>query len=319
MEKMVEKWTTEVFEIKIGATVQDGGTRSKTITVGGQKALPFLGYEGKIPNRPALAAEVIDALPENWVYFGNKYGDLPSAPLAWIKKVEEKSPDLICLKLLSCHPDVKNNSRDYAAQLVKEVLKITKLPLIVVGCGHPEKDIEILPAVSEAAKNEKILLGMATKDNYRTLAAAVIADGHNIIIESPLDINLMKQLNLLTNELGVELNRIVFHPLSPPIGYGFEYAYSIIERARILGLSGDKLMASPIINFISDETLKIRETNLSEEEIPNWGEIEKRVLAWELATGVGYITAGCDIIVTAHPDSIELLRKYIDSIPVFSF
>lgn len=317
MEKVIEKWTTEVFEIKIGATVQDGGTRSKTITVGGQKALPFLGYEGRIPNKPALAAEVIDVLPENWLYFGEKYGDLISDPLTWIKKVEEKSPDLICLKLLSCHPDIKDNSRDYATQLVKEVLKITKLPLIILGCGHPEKDVEILPAISEAARNERILLGMATKDNYRTLAVAVIADGHNIIAESPLDINLMKQLNLLINDLGVELNRIIVHPLSPTIGYGFEYAYSIIERTRILGLSGDKLMASPIISIISDETLKIRETNLPEEELPNWGEIEKRVLAWELSTAVGYIAAGSDIIVTAHPDSIEILRKYIDSIPVF--
>ena len=50
-----EKWSGTVREITLGATDADGGTRANTVTVGGETTLPFLHFEGEIPNSPAIA------------------------------------------------------------------------------------------------------------------------------------------------------------------------------------------------------------------------------------------------------------------------
>lgn len=51
---------SKVIEVTIGATKEQGGTRSHTITVGGDSALPFLHFEGEFPNKPVVAMEVQD-------------------------------------------------------------------------------------------------------------------------------------------------------------------------------------------------------------------------------------------------------------------
>ena len=58
VEIPVEKWAGSIRQITLGATAAEGGTRSHTITVGGETTLPFLGFDGKMPNRPAIAIEV---------------------------------------------------------------------------------------------------------------------------------------------------------------------------------------------------------------------------------------------------------------------
>jgi len=62
---------------------------------------------------------------------------------------------------------------------------------------------------SEAAKGERCLLGDATEKNYKTLAASCLADGHAIIGESPIDINIAKQLNILISDMGLPPERIL--------------------------------------------------------------------------------------------------------------
>ena len=71
-----------------------------------------------------------------------------------------------------------------------------------------------------------------------------MADGHNIIAESPIDINIAKQLNILISDMGLPLERIVINPTIGALGYGLEYAYSIMERARLAALAGDKTVAA---------------------------------------------------------------------------
>ena len=58
-----EKWSGKVREIILGATAADGGTRAKTVTVGGETTLPFLHFEGEIPHPLAIAVEVQDRKP----------------------------------------------------------------------------------------------------------------------------------------------------------------------------------------------------------------------------------------------------------------
>ena len=58
--------TSSVGVLTLGATKEQGGTRTHTVTVGGDAALPFLHFEGAIPNKPVIAMEVVDRVPEEW-------------------------------------------------------------------------------------------------------------------------------------------------------------------------------------------------------------------------------------------------------------
>jgi acetyl-CoA decarbonylase/synthase complex subunit delta len=239
-ELMLEKWSGKISTVTIGATKAEGGTRTHSIKIGGEGSLPFLFKEGAIPNKPQVAFEIWDTAPLDWPDELNKaYSDCYADPLAWAKKcVETYKAQSLCVRLLGAHPDFGNKSPQQEAQFIKGLLKTVSVPLIIVGCGDDAKDNLIMPACCEAAKGERCLIGSAVQDNYKTLVAAATADGHNIIAESPIDINIAKQLNILISDMGLPLERIVINPTIGALGYGLEYAYSIMERARLAALSG---------------------------------------------------------------------------------
>jgi acetyl-CoA decarbonylase/synthase complex subunit delta len=312
MEKIIEKWNSEIARVTIGATESDGGTRTSVVTVGGEKTLPMLNFEGKNLYKPAVFAEVTDFLSQDlWPLFYSNYKDMVNDIFVWIKEMEKFSPDGFCIRLTSCEPETKNNSVDYLKELVPQILKTTKKPLIFLGCDKIDRDTEILPLICDLCRGEKILVGMAVKENYKTISLSAFANGHSVIAQSPIDINLAKQLNILINDLGVPLDRIVMHHTTGGLGYGFEYCYSIMERCRISGLQGDKVLATPIINLVGEETWKLKEAKSSLEEEPFWGEPVLRAINWEIVTSLGYLQAGADILVLIHPESIKKVKEVI--------
>jgi acetyl-CoA decarbonylase/synthase, CODH/ACS complex subunit delta len=315
-ELVLEKWSGSVSVVKIGAEKQDGGTRAKTVQVGGQAALPFLFQEGAIPHKPVVAFEVWDIEPKDWPQDLNKaYAGVLPDPLAWASKcVKEFKAELLCIKLLGAHPDFGDKTADAEAKLISRLLKEVDVPLVILGCGDDTKDNLILPACSEAAKGERCLIGSAVQDNYKTITAAVLADGHNIIAESPIDINIAKQLNILIADMGLPLDRIVINPTIGALGYGLEYAYSILERARLAALSGDKMMACPFICLVGQEAWRANEAKASISEFPAWGPEIERGIVWEALTATALIQAGGDILVMRHPKSIEKVNKYIETL-----
>lgn len=314
METVIEKWPSKIFQLQIGATSAEGGTRGKSVIVGGEATLPFLHFEADNPYPPTVAFEVWDIPPEEWFEVTDSLKDVIGDPGLWAKKGEEIGADLICLRLAATNPEAKNTSPQEAAETVKKVLKATTLPLIIIGSGNVGKDGEVILAASEAAKGEKCLLGIAVKENYKTLTAACQAGGHSIIAESPLDINLAKQLNILISDMGFPLERIVMHHSTGGLGYGFEYCYTIMERTRLAGLQGDKTMAMPIINFIAQETWKTKETKATLEEKPEWGSRADRSVLWETICASGYLQAGSDILVVAHPQTVRNVKGIISEL-----
>lgn len=308
-----EKWTNRINTITIGATKAQGGTRGSTVTVGGESTLPFLTFEGEMPHPPAIAGLVTDVAPDDWPsVLKNAIGDVINSPADWARKyVEELKTDMICLKLLGCDPAGKNLSADHAAKTVKAVLDAVPVPLIIWGCGDENKDNEALPACSQAAKGENCLLGAATETNYRTMAAIGKADGHKLIGEAPVDINIAKQVNILLQDAGFDLKDVVMCQVTAALGYGFDYVYTIFERVRIAGLKGDKHMALPQIANVGWETWKVKEALADEDVLPGWGKLEKRGPLWETATATGYIQAGADILTLAHPQTIAVIRETI--------
>lgn len=318
MEQVIEKWPGKVYELAVGATKEEGGTRSKKIKIGGTNVLPFLSFEAaSTGNPPVVAMEVWDTEPADWTdILKNEYGDALKDPAQWAKKCEELGADLICLRLESTNPDGKNASAEDAAQSVKNVLSAVSLPLIIIGCGNNEKDSSIIMDVAHAAKGENCLIGMAVKENYKTFTAAAQAGGHSVIAETPLDINLEKQLNILITDEKFGLDRIVIHPSTGGLGYGFEYCYTIIERTRLAALASDKMMSQPLITFVGQETRKAKECKADETEKPGWGNLKERAVLWEVTAAAGYIQAGCDILVLSNPSAVKEIKNYIQKLSV---
>ena len=303
-ELMLEKWPGVVSVVSIGATKEEGGTRGYSIKVGGQKTLPFLFAEGTIPHPPVVAFEIWDIQPQDFPQeLLRVFGDDLKDPLTWAEKcVKEHKAKLLCIKLQGAHPDFGNKDPDTEGKLISQLLKRVNVPLVICGCGDDATDNRLLPVVSEAARGERCLIGSVVQDNYKTATAAVLADGHNLIAESPIDINIAKQLNILISDMGLSLERIVINPTIGALGYGLEYAYSIMERCRLAALAGDKTVASPFIGFIGQESWRAKEAKLAAED----------GIAWELVTATALLQAGADILVMRHPEAVKKISRYIE-------
>ncbi|AEG15071.1 CO dehydrogenase/acetyl-CoA synthase delta subunit, TIM barrel [Desulfofundulus kuznetsovii DSM 6115] len=303
-----ERWTNKVAEVVLG-------TEPNIVKIGGESTLPFLHFEGEMPNRPAVALEVWDMEPTGWPeVLTSAYAGVLNDPVAWAKKCVEYGADLVCLTMVSAHPDNKNTSPEECAQVAKAVADAVNVPLIILGCGVEEKDAQVLEKVAEALSGRNFLLGCATQENYKTITAACMVHGHNIIASSPLDINLEKQLNILITEMNLAANRIVIDPSVGALGYGIEYAYSIMERTRIGALTGDKMMAMPVICLLGQEVWKTKEAKSTTEEAPEWGNQERRAILWEVTTAVAFAQAGGSLFVMRHPESLKQFRAHIDKL-----
>jgi len=316
LEILKDSWTGKVSTLTIGADSSNGGTRASQVTVGGQTTLPYLFKDGEMPNSPVIAMQVLDIEPADWPeVLKAPFGDAIKDPVKWaVKCVDEYKAPLICVKLQGTHPDFGNKSADDAAKIVKDILSAVKVPLIILGSDDEEKDNAVLAKVSEVAKGERCLIGDATEKNYKTLTASCLADGHNIIAESPIDINIAKQVNILINEMGFPLERIAINPTIGALGYGMEYAYSIMERARNAALIGDKMLSMPFICFVGQEAWRAKEAKSTAAEHPEWGDEVSRGVLWETETAACMLQAGGDILVMRHPKAVEETKKYIDSL-----
>jgi len=307
-----EKWTGKVREVTLGATASSGGTRKQVVTVGGESTLPFLTFEGSIPHPPALALEVQDRFPADWsALLKEAWGDALRDPAEWAKKAEEAGADLIALKLQSAHPEGDNTDAAHAAAAVKAVLAATGLPLIVYGPGQADKDNEVLVAVAEAAKGERVALGNCEDKNYRTIVAAALAHGHLVVAKTPIDVNLAKQLNILIGDMRLDPDRILMDSTTGALGYGVEYSYSVMERLRIAALTGDSMTQMPLLSTTGEEAWRAKESKVNEGVPAAWGDWKQRSINWEVLTATALIEAGADIVVLRHPESIKAIKHAI--------
>jgi acetyl-CoA decarbonylase/synthase complex subunit delta len=309
-----ERSRAAVQKVVLGATREEGGTRSHTVTVGGDTALPFHHFEGEV-SRPVLAMEVQDIVPEWPETLKGCFDSVLNEPSKWAQKcVTEYGADLIYLKLEGASPAGANYSIDRCVATVKEVLQAVGVPLVVVGCENAEKDQELLVAVAEAASGENLLLGNAEQDNYKPLAAACVKHKHNLIARSPLDINICKQLNILINEMDLGLNQIVIDPSIGGLGYGIEYAYSIMERIRLGALQGDKMLSQPVICTIGNEAWHAKEAYALATAYPGWGDEIERGILWEAVTAMAMLQAGAHVLLMRHPQAVARVRESIDQL-----
>jgi len=306
VEIPTEKWTGQVHQVPLG------GNGRKSVTIGGETTLPYLHFDGSIPNKTAVAIEIQDTALADWSpTLLSAWGDVVNDPTAWAKKAVEYGAEVILLNLKSAHPDEGNTGVTEAKTVTDKVLSAVDVPIIVIGPGVAEKDNEVLPAVSEAARGQRIALGNCEEKNYRTAVAVCIADGHVAIPSSPVDLNLAKQLNILLTDAGLPIDAILMDPTTGALGYGLEYTYSVMERLRLAGLGGDKMTAMPIINNVGADAWKQKEAKVAQGLPDSWGDMEQRGIIWEEITATALLQAGSNLLVLRHPNSVEKVSAAI--------
>jgi acetyl-CoA decarbonylase/synthase complex subunit delta len=307
-----DKWPGAVRTVTLGALSSDGGTRTRVVTVGGEKTMPYLHYEGEIPNPPVVAIEIKDRKPDDWSpLLLETWKEVIDDPAKWAQAAEAAGAELIVLALSLTNRSGNPTTPEEAVASVKAVLAATGLPLIVFGPGQAEADNTLLVAVSEATKGERLALGICEDKNYRTIVATAMANGHLVTARTPMDVNLAKQLNILISDMGLPLDRILMDPTTGALGYGIEYGFSVMERLRLAALQGDNMTQLPMIVTPGFEAWKAKESKVGEGVPEAWGDWLNRAINWETLTAITLVESGADIIVLRHPESVRRVKDAI--------
>lgn len=310
-----DKWPGSVRQVVLGATAAEGGTRTSKVVVGGETCMPFMHFEGAIPNRPVVALEIRDRRPDDWSPLLVKtWENVIDDPAAWAKAAEEVGADAIQLTLSLTDSAGQPMSPETAVATVKAVLQASGLPLIVFGPGQSEVDNLLLVAVAEATKGERLALGICEDKNYRTIVATAMANDHVITARSPMDVNLAKQLNILISDMGLPLDRVIMDPTTGALGYGIEYGYSVMERLRLAALQGDAMTQLPMLVTPGYEAWKTKESKVGEGVPESWGDWLQRAINWETMTAIALLEAGANILVLRHPESLKQVEAAIQDL-----
>ncbi|MFH0725242.1 MAG: acetyl-CoA decarbonylase/synthase complex subunit delta [Pseudomonadota bacterium] len=292
------------------------GQGDSAVKVGGESCYPFYQFEGAMPNKPRIAMEVWDLDPaEEWPESAKApFKDVLGDPAAWAKKcVTEFGAEMIVLQLKSTDPNGKDASADDAAATIQKVLDAVKVPLIIWGSANTKKDEVVLKALAEKFDGKKLVLGPVEDKNHKSIGAAAMGYGHTVISSSPIDVNLAKQVNILLENLGMPLDRMIIDPTTGGLGYGLEYSYSVMERLRMAALAqGDDKLQLPIINNLANEVWKCKEAKQTAADAPTLGDPEKRGILMEAVGAVSYLIAGSNILIMRHPEAIRMAKAFIN-------
>ncbi|MFA4916042.1 MAG: acetyl-CoA decarbonylase/synthase complex subunit delta [Syntrophales bacterium] len=292
----VDAYTGTIREVTIGKG-------KKAVKIGGDNKLPLHFFdEGSYPNPIKFALQILDMEPKDWPeHLAGPFRDVMSDPVKWAKKCEGFGVDAIALYLISTDPMEKDTSAEEAASLVKRMVSELNVPLIVYGSGDEKKDSEVLTKVAEVCDGSNLLIGPVQKENYQIIGKAILDHGHTAIAQTPLDINLLKELNVKLCKF-MPAERIVIDPLSSPLGYGMEYSFSLMERVKQIGvITEDSMTQMPIIANLGDECWKTKQAKESKEQ----------GLLWEGITALSLILAGANILVLRHPETLKLVKETI--------
>jgi acetyl-CoA decarbonylase/synthase complex subunit delta len=289
------------------------GAGDKAAKAGGESVLPFHLWEGEMPNKPLVAAEVLDEVGELVPALEKALGEVKGDPVAWAKKAQDEwGVDAIALFLTSTDPKATDAPPEAAAETVAKVADAVSIPVIVYGTEDLDKDAEVMKAVASKTEGKNVVLGPAKEENHKTIGAAAIGYKQDVAAMTPIDVNLAKQLNILLTNLGMEADKLIIDPTTGALGYGLEYTYSVMERLKIAALYQDDSMTQmPLLANIGQQAWKTKEAKSSEEEYPEWGDPEKRGIMWEAVTATALLMAGADLLILRHPESIRLVKQLI--------
>jgi acetyl-CoA decarbonylase/synthase complex subunit delta len=303
----VETYPGKIVEVKLGATKGEGGTRGRSITIGGETSPPFYTFERPVVHPPVVTLDVFDMeLPLSKavkMHVKEVIGD----PAAWAKLAVEKfGADMVTIHLISVDPLLKDATPKDAVKTVEDVLQAVDVPLVIGGCGDPIKDADVFAEIAETFAGERFLISSITQDmDVERCAKFVKKNGHVALSFTPMDLNLARELNRrLYDFLGHE--DIVMDLTTAALGYGLDYAFTNMERARLGGLMGDVELAHPMSSGTTN-AWAAREAWLKMS--PEWEPRELRGPLWEVTTALTLLLAGVDLFMMMHPAAVKTLKE----------
>ncbi len=315
-----EEFKGRIEEVIIGATRGDGGTRGSVVKLGGETAPPFYPKEGARPNPPVVTFDVFDmAQPQFALEQRKVYSPVWDDPCKWAKFCEEElKAEMITVHLVNTDPMLLKveggkdlyRTPEEGAEVVKDVLKATHLPIAVGGSGNPTNDPLVLQKAAEAAAGERVMLASATlSQNWKRVSQAAIDYHHDVLSWTDLDVNMQKSLNQKLLDLGVPKDHIIIDPTSGALGYGIDYSFSVTERIRLAGLKGDASLQMPISLGVTN-AWGARESWKKKDE---WGDRKYRGPIWEAVQALTLTLAGADLCMMLHPWAVKLYKDALSA------
>jgi acetyl-CoA decarbonylase/synthase complex subunit delta len=289
----VETYPGRIVEVKLGATRSEGGTRGKSVIIGGERSPAYYLFENPTPHPPVITLDVLD-------------------PAAWAKlAVDKYKADMITLHLVSTDPLIKDTPPKEAAKTVENVLQAVDVPMVIGGCGDPQKDLKVFEEVAAVAEGERLLISTVTLDmDIEKTASIVRKHGHVALAFTSMDLNQARELNRKLFEF-LPKERIVMDTTTAALGYGLDYAFTTMERARLAGLMGDPELQQPISSGTTN-AWGAREAWMK--MAPEWGPRELRGPMWETVTALTLLLAGVDLFMMMHPAAVKTLKDVVNGL-----
>lgn len=221
--------------------------------------------------------------------------------------------DILALKFNIPEENLSENIKS-AQELLKELLPHINKPLLVRGVNNKSVDVELLPALIDVLTNFapelQVIIAFADENTYKEIVPSVVKGNHILVIRTPIDINLAKEMNILTSDMGLSLDKILIDTDMGGLGYGLEYGYSIMERIKLAAFECDKMLNMPLIAFAGEEALKAKEAK-SDTFSKSFGDFKTRSIMFEVATASAVIAAGANLVVLEHPESVKTLKSLV--------
>ncbi len=305
----VETYPGRVVEVKLGATKSEGGTRGKTVVIGGETTPAFYTFERPTPHPPVISLDVFDMEVPLAKAVKMHVKDVLGDPAAWAKLAVEKfGADMITIHLISIDPLVKDASPKEAVKTVEAVAQAVDVPLVIGGCGDPVKDADVFQEVAEAFAGERFLISSITRDmDVERCAKFVKKNGHVTLSFTPMDLNLARELNRRLYDY-LPKEDIVMDLTTAALGYGLDYAFTNMERARLAALMGDPELAHPMSSGTTN-AWAAREAWMK--MAPEWEPRELRGPLWEVVTALTLLLAGVDLFMMMHPAAVKTVKDVI--------
>jgi acetyl-CoA decarbonylase/synthase complex subunit delta len=302
----IEKYTNVITTVKLGATKSEGGTRGKTVTIGGETSPAFYSFENAMPHKPVVTLDVFDMEVPLSKAVKMHVRDVVGDPAAWAKLAVDKfGADMVTMHMISVDPLLKDAKPKEACKTIEKVLQAVDVPLVIGGCGDPVKDTALFEEVCEQFPGERFLISSVTRDmDVEKCAKFIKKAGHAILSFTPMDLNLARELNRRLYDF-VDREDIVMDLTTAALGYGLDYAFTNMERARIGGLMGDLELAHPMSSGTTN-AWAAREAWLKMSA--EWEPRELRGPLWEVTTALTLLLTGVDLFMMMHPAAVKTLK-----------
>jgi len=302
----VETYPGKIVEVKLGATKVEGGTRGRSFIVGGETSPAFYTFERPVVHPPVITLDVFDMEVPLAKAVKMHVKEVMGDPAAWAKLAVEKfGADMVTIHLISIDPLVKDASPKDAVKTVERVAQAVDVPLVIGGCGDPTKDTAVFAEIAETFAGERFLMSSITRDmDVEKCAKFIKKNGHVALSFTPMDLNLARELNRRLYDF-MPKEDIVMDLTTAALGYGLDYAFTNMERARLSGLMGDPELAHPMSSGTTN-AWAAREAWLK--MAPEFEPRELRGPLWEVGTALTLLLAGVDLFMMMHPAAVKTLK-----------